>query len=95
MTLSLNTTIYRNPESVFSDIDGDVVMMDIKSGHYLGLNTVASQIWYLLEQPLTVSVLIERLSEQFEAPHEQIENDVQIFIQDLVAQQLIILGQHD
>ncbi|MFM2480630.1 PqqD family peptide modification chaperone [Celerinatantimonas sp. YJH-8] len=95
MTLALNATVYRNPESVFSDIDGDVVMMDINTGHYLGLNTVASQIWYLLEQPLTVATLIENLGEQFDAPLSQIEQDVQTFLQELIEQQLVMLGSHD
>lgn len=90
-SISLNTTIQRNPELVSSDVDGEKVMMSIESGEYFGLDPVGSRIWELIENPIQVEKLIELLLEEFEVNQEQCEIDTIEFLDQLHEKKLLLL----
>ena len=81
--LMANSVIVRSSELVSSDIDGEVVMMSIENGKYYGLDKVGSRIWEVLENPLSVSELIDQLLVEFEVERETCEKDVMYFLQKL------------
>ena len=51
-------------------------MMDIEKGSYFSLNSVATRIWELLEHPLTVDGLCDRLMEEYDISPAQCRADV-------------------
>lgn len=51
----------QNKTIIQSAIGDEVVMMDIDSGFYFGLNTVASVIWSKLETAIGFDELIDQL----------------------------------
>jgi Coenzyme PQQ synthesis protein D (PqqD) len=73
----------RNPEIVYSTIDGEVVMMSVAQGEYFGLNAMGSQIWNQLEEPRTIQDLCEALRERFEVSEEQCLEEVTHFLSQL------------
>jgi DNA-directed RNA polymerase delta subunit len=87
--MDYSKTFIRNEEVIEAEIDGEKVMMDIESGHYYGLDTVAGQIWQLLEQPMNLSQLVETLTAEFEVSAEQCQNDIAPFLEDLEKNGLI------
>ena len=46
--IQLDSIIVRNVELLDSEIDGEIVMMNIESGKYFGMNKVGSEIWKMI-----------------------------------------------
>ena len=49
-----------------SELGEDIVMMNTKTGNYLGLNSVSADIWKLMAQPITAEAVIDNLVNQYE-----------------------------
>jgi hypothetical protein len=79
----------QNKEIIQSSIANEVVMMDVESGFYFGLNSVGSIIWSLLGSPITFDELINKLMEQFQVDRVTCEADTQNFIQQLLEKNII------
>jgi hypothetical protein len=62
-----NTLKYiQNAEIIQSKIGEEVVMLDMESGFYFGLNSVASIIWGMMESGISFEDLCDQLTEHFE-----------------------------
>ena len=59
-----NSMLQSNPEIIDSEIDDETVMMNIDTGAYFGLDSIASTIWQKLEEPLEYAALIDQLSQR-------------------------------
>ncbi len=62
--------LMRNKEILSTDLDGEIGMLHIESGNYYSLDHVSSEIWNLLEEPLEVRQLIDRLLELYDIDEE-------------------------
>ena len=60
-------TRYKRNEGNFliSQLGSELVLMDTKSGDYLGVNVVGTQIWNLLVDSKSVTDLVTELTKQF------------------------------
>lgn len=56
-----------------SELGDDIVMMNMKTGNYLGLNSVSADIWKLMAQPITAGAIIDNLVNQYEIDRESCE----------------------
>lgn len=89
MTVALNNTVQRHPELVFAHMGEEVVMMSEDQNDYLGLNGVASKIWALLETPMQVSELCDKLQLEFDVSQAQCEQDVVVFLNEMQQRNLV------
>lgn len=87
--ITAHTIINRSPDLVFSDIEGEVVMMSIEQAKYYGMDSVGSRIWKLLESPVKVGDMFGILRQEYEVTLEECERDVISFLNDLVSENLI------
>ena len=55
--LTGRSLVKRSPNHVATDMAGETVVLDMKSGMYYGMDGVAGVIWNLLEQPRMLSDL--------------------------------------
>ncbi len=78
-------------EQIFSDLDGETVLMDIKSGKYYGMDTTAHRIWELLASPVKVSDILDTLIETYEVESRQCERDVLQFLSTLADANLLVV----
>lgn len=70
--------IYKNvTDFLEAKIDDDMVLMHIQTADYLGMNQIATRIWELLLDPLSVDELIQKLLEEYEVEEEQCRKDVE------------------
>lgn len=74
-----------------TEIDGELVMMDMERGRYLNLNSVGAVIWRELAQPRKVADLCRTLEERYHAPSGAIERDVLDLLRQMKAEKLIRL----
>jgi hypothetical protein len=80
--------ISKNIRTSFNQ-DG-AVLMDIQGGSMLTLNPIGSIIWRQLSDGRSPGQIAEYLASEFSIPREQALADVNEFMQQLEAQQLIL-----
>lgn len=87
--LSLNSIVARHAEQITAEIDGEVVVMGLAQGKYIGLDDVASTLWRLLEQPQQVQALCDLLAQHYRGDAAEMNADVLAFLEELQALGLI------
>jgi hypothetical protein len=79
----------QNKEIIQSKIGDEVVMLDMDSGYYFGLNSVASDIWALMENEIAFDLLIDTLMAKFEVDRSVCESDTQELIDQMLEKKII------
>jgi hypothetical protein len=87
--ISLSSRVERNPELVWTDMDGETVMMSRELGQYFGLGGVGSRIWTLLAEPVTAGEICRRIAIEFDV--DGCEADVVPFLGKLLEVNVIRL----
>lgn len=91
-TIDEATMVHRGKSVLTANVGKQIVMMDIKSGRYLGLNDIGSEIWRRLETPLPFSKLVDGLLADFEADRAVIVADVSKLLLKMAAADVVKLG---
>ncbi len=95
--IQLTSTVSANSELLSTEIDGELVMMDMLHGHYIYLNQISSMIWRELQQPRRVAEVCATLEERYALPEgagpDTIRHDVIDLLQQMADKRLIEL--HD
>jgi hypothetical protein len=79
----------QNKTIVHSKIGEEVVMLDMESGFYFGLNSVASVIWGMLAEEIGFEKLIDQLIAQFEVERSICEADTQELLDQMLEKNII------
>ena len=87
--INSNTILQRNPDQLFTMIDDEVVMLNIKLEEYLNLNSHASYIWQQLETPQSFGELTEQLYSVYNVEKKTCIKDTLDFIIELVEKDVI------
>jgi len=88
-TIDSHTILQRNPNQLFTMIDDEVVMLNIKHEEYLNLNSHASYIWQQLENPHSFDELTDQLCSVYNVEKKLCIKDTLDFINDLVEKDII------
>ena len=79
----------QNKTIVQSKIGEEVVMLDMESGFYFGLNSVASVIWGMLKEEIGFEQLIDQLMSQFEVERALCEADTHELLDQMLEKNII------
>lgn len=67
----------RNSKTISGRLSDELVMMDMDKGKYFSLNPVATRIWDLLADPMSVEELCNLLMDEYEVEANQCKKDVE------------------
>ena len=82
---------FRTADSVVATEQADTtILLDLRSGRYHTLNPVGGLIWSILAAGASMDRVITRVGEEFDAPDEQLTNDVEEFVGSLHSAELIL-----
>jgi hypothetical protein len=87
--LKSDSMIERNPTVLHSDLDDEVVMMDVDRGQYYGLNSSGRAIWQALATPATLADVVHRLTEAFDVEYGTCERDCRAVLTEMFAEGLV------
>lgn len=90
MSIAVTDVMKRKDDQITADVDGEVVMMSIEQGEYYGLDTIGSRIWGLYSEPKTIEQVVDTLINEYDVDRESCINDVMLFVEKLVAKDLIV-----
>jgi hypothetical protein len=87
---SEDSVFVRHPEVIGVEVAGEVVLLDSRNWTYLDFNDIASRIWALLNEPLTLPALVARLTAEFEVDATACRLETEAFLQELVKKGVVI-----
>lgn len=80
-----------NPDLAWRTIDGEVVILKVKSTTYYSLDAVGSFLWGCLDSGFgTRKVLVEKVVGEFEVDPATAERDLGELLEDLVREELVL-----
>ena len=81
---------YSIPDTVISkEIAGEIILLDLEDGTYLGLDTVGARIWQLVDEGLAPGKMAQTLIKEFDVPLERLKNDIETLLATLEARGLV------
>lgn len=72
-----------NPDVIFKKVDGESILLHMKTGVYFGLDEVGTEIWALLETGKSFDEIVKHLTAIFSVDQKVIEADLAQFLSDL------------
>jgi hypothetical protein len=91
--VTLKSAISRNPEIIHSVMDDEIVMMSVDQGLFFGIDKIGTHIWNLLETPIIVEELIEKLVAHYTVEREVCEIDTLLFLNDMLLKKVIMVEE--
>jgi ornithine carbamoyltransferase len=71
-------------ETVFAqEVDGEMVLLDMNSENYFGLDEVGTAIWQAMQESGSLEEVYRAMLEQYEVEPEVLEKDLLDFVQKL------------
>ena len=90
---SLAGRIRVHQDVVWRDVDGEIVLLNVVTGQYFGLDDVGSQVWMLLQKDgeagATLEALCDRVVAEFDVDAPTALADLTALLQQLLDQQLV------
>ena len=75
---------------VTTEVDGEVLILSLDTGHYFHLNEIGSAIWQRLDvAPIRFADLCGALAEDFDVNPAECRSDVAEFVQRMVDKRLV------
>ena len=93
-TITLQDSIQISEDAVFRELDGGVVILNLDTGIYFGLNPTGTRIWNLIAQHGSLQKAFETMTEEYEAPTESLENDILQLVGQLCEKGLVSASPH-
>jgi hypothetical protein len=91
-----NGAILPHPDVVWREVDGEVVLLNVVTGQYFGLDSVGSQVWMLLQsagpEGANLQALCAMVTGEFEVDSATAESDLTALINELHTQQLLVVA---
>lgn len=70
-------------------VDDEIVILDVKSGQYFGLNDVGATIWECLSEDCSREDLVDTILQTYDVDREQASLDVDELVEQLVEAGLV------
>jgi hypothetical protein len=87
--ISSSDMVVVSQELVSADLEKEAVILNLKDGVYYGLDPVGARIWHLLQEPKSVSQLIDILLDEYEVERQTLSKDLMGLLQEMAARGLI------
>ena len=74
---------------MFNRVGDEIVILDLDSGTYFGLDAVGSRLWDLIAGNHTIAEAMERMLEEYEVTAEELDRDVFQLLRELEEKKLL------
>ena len=84
-----NKRFVRCEELLEADVNGEIVALHVERGQCYGLNSVASEIWRMLEEPKSLDEICLTLTSDYEVDSATCRSEVVTLISQLEEEGLV------
>lgn len=78
-----HTSVVATKDQVSTNLQGESVILNLKSGVYFGLNPVGARIWELVQQTITIQQIQQTIISEYAVETERAESDVVSLLKQL------------
>ena len=89
---TLGSRVQVNEDVLFQELQGEAVLLNLKSGIYFGLDPIGTRIWQLFSTHQLVSEITRVIVDEYEVTADQCETDVLRLVAELEKQNLVRLS---
>jgi ornithine carbamoyltransferase len=89
--MDLNTKITFADTVFAQEVDGEMVLLDMNSENYFGLDAVGTDIWQAMQEEDTLKEVLAVLLTQYEVEEEILKKDLFAFVEKLQESGLVEL----
>jgi hypothetical protein len=76
MEINLNSRVRIQEDVLFQELQGEAVLLNLKTGVYLGLNQVGTRIWQLLQEDGALKRVVDVMLQEYDVAQEKLQTDV-------------------
>lgn len=69
-----------------------IAIFDTNSNSYFSMNAVGEFVWSMLDQPVSLDDLVDRVAERYGIGRDLCEGDIRRLVEDLAANRLVTLS---
>jgi coenzyme PQQ biosynthesis protein PqqD len=91
--MNLDTRPQRNDQILAQNVGSDFLLFNMNDGNYFSLNEVGRRIWELCDGTRTIAQIVDALAAEYDAPREQLSQDVLELLETLRNRKLVELSQ--
>jgi coenzyme PQQ synthesis protein D (PqqD) len=91
-TLSVRSVVRISDDAISSRLADEVVILNLRSGVYHGLEAVGSRVWELVQEPATVISVRDALLDEYDVDPQRCEHDLLALFEELKAHGLVEVG---
>ena len=91
MQIQAEQKVTISPDVLFQEVSGEMVLLDLASESYFGLDAVGARIWALLESGASVGETLDTLLQEYEVERATLETDLAELLEKLAGAGLISL----
>jgi hypothetical protein len=88
MDLSLRQSVIVAPNIVCRELAGELVILNLESGTYFGLDSVATRIWGLIQERGALEKVFETIRDEYEIEPDTLKRDLLELVDELCAKGL-------
>jgi Coenzyme PQQ synthesis protein D (PqqD) len=88
---TLGSRVEINDDVLFQPLQGEAVLLNLKSGIYFGLDPIGTRIWQLFSANNVLSGIAETIVEEYDVTPEQCKADLLALVSELEKQGLVKL----
>lgn len=83
------TRVVATKEQVACEVDGEAVILDLKSETYFGLDPVGTRIWDLIQEPARVEDVCQALLEEYEVDPDRCRREVVDLLNEMAEEGIV------
>ena len=80
-----------NPSVIYRDVSGEIVLLNLQSGVYYGLDPVGSRMWRLLMEQRPLDDVCAVMLEEYEVSAEVLRSDLARLVEELSSKGLLTI----
>ena len=70
-------------------LGNQIIVADMRSGRYFGLDDVGATVWTLIEERATRGAIVDRVHAEYDVSRDVLERDVDRLLEDLLQRRLV------
>ena len=89
---TLTSRVRVNDDVLFQELQGEAVLLNLKSGVYFGLDPVGTRIWQLFAEHEVLAEIAQTIVAEYDVPEDRCSADLLALVGDLERQGLVAVS---
>jgi hypothetical protein len=87
--VTVSSVVEAKSEPLAAPLAGGLVILQVEADRYYNLNELGTEVWQLIQQPVTVAEIVGRITATHDVDAARCEADIVALLQDMARARLI------